>query len=344
MDVRIRMYGSGRILGASRKTRRFGGVRSRSVGALGVGARPKDLDNFVELVGNRSTIKGNPSLALRPEIWSNITYRDNAFDLAMTAAFRAVMGAVAGWQSKKPFLPSKSGQSYEGLIEVAQALQWGKGSEAFEDAVIEVLARFPRQPQLLQNNKISMELLGFLTPRLFAFLVGPSKVQEWKRDDGSVWKSEVKIEKCRFLTKSNCAGMCVGLCQRPTQRFFNEVAGLPMAMEPNFDDCSCTMTWGKTPKPKEEDPAGLQACFEWCPSKPAQPQSQSLSQPLPRDDDGEIDLEAVIDSELGREQTGSRSDSCTGGIGVDVGTETSGSSSRNRAMSSSSVCPRMSRL
>mmetsp|Transcript_17828 Transcript_17828/g.29551 ORF Transcript_17828/g.29551 Transcript_17828/m.29551 type:complete len:386 (-) Transcript_17828:145-1302(-) len=240
---------------------------------------------------SRSVLNGMASQTCteRPEVWDNGTYVDNAFDLAMTAAFRVVMGTVAEWQSEKPFLPTKPGQSYEGLVEVAQALQSGKGVAAFESNVIEILDRFPRSPQLLQNNKLSMELLALLTPRLFAFLVGPSKVEPWSREDGATWESAVRIEKCRFLTETGCAGMCVGLCQRPTQRFFNEVAGLPMAMEPNFDDCSCVMTWGKAPLPRDEDPAGKQPCFQWCPtaaipdssaSTPSSADGESISAPV----------------------------------------------------------------
>eukprot|EP00471_Norrisiella_sphaerica_P006943 CAMPEP_0184491004 /NCGR_PEP_ID=MMETSP0113_2-20130426/19411_1 /TAXON_ID=91329 /ORGANISM="Norrisiella sphaerica, Strain BC52" /LENGTH=548 /DNA_ID=CAMNT_0026875171 /DNA_START=193 /DNA_END=1839 /DNA_ORIENTATION=+ len=238
-----------------------------------------DTDEFAEIVRKIGDINLREK-PLRPLVWNNGTYEDNLFDLGMTAAFRLVMGSVAEWQSSKSFMPTYPGESYDGLVEVAQALQYGKGPSAFEAAVIQILDRFPRHPQMLQDNKVSMELLGFLTPILFAFLVGPSKVESWKREeDGSTWQSKVKIQKCRFLTQTGCAGMCVGLCQRPTQRFFNEVAGIPLAMEPNFDDCSCTMTWGKKPVSRQEDPAGKQGCFTWCPTAPSstsmQPKSQS---------------------------------------------------------------------
>eukprot|EP00466_Bigelowiella_natans_P003139 jgi/Bigna1/70835/fgenesh1_pg.13_\ len=177
--------------------------------------------------------------------------------------YSVVMGTVAEWQSEKPFLPTKPGQSYEGLVEVAQALQSGKGVAAFESNVIEILDRFPR--------------------RLFAFLVGPSKVEPWSREDGATWESAVRIEKCRFLTETGCAGMCVGLCQRPTQRFFNEVAGLPMAME---------------------DPAGKQPCFQWCPTA-AIPDSSAST---PSSADGES-ISAPVGSQQLQQQHEQQSDS-----------------------------------
>lgn len=35
-------------------------------------------------------------------------------------------------------------------------------------------------------------------------------------------------------------------------------------MEPNFEDFSCTMTFGKRPPPLEEDPVSQQPCLATC--------------------------------------------------------------------------------
>ena len=40
-----------------------------------------------------------------------------------------------------------------------------------------------------------------------------------------------------------------------TQAFFTEQLGMPLAMEPNFEDYSCEMVFGRVPPPPEEDPA-----------------------------------------------------------------------------------------
>jgi hypothetical protein len=39
--------------------------------------------------------------------------------------------------------------------------------------------------------------------------------------------------------------MCIGLCKGPTEAFFNHELGLPVSLLPNFEDGSCTMTWGE---------------------------------------------------------------------------------------------------
>ena len=39
------------------------------------------------------------------------------------------------------------------------------------------------------------------------------------------------------------------------QAFFTEQLGMPLAMEPNFEDYSCEMVFGRVPPPPEEDPA-----------------------------------------------------------------------------------------
>lgn len=47
----------------------------------------------------------------------------------------------------------------------------------------------------------------------------------------------------------------------PTQSFFTDRVGLPLTMNPNFEDLSCEMLFGKTPPPLEEDEAFMQPCF-----------------------------------------------------------------------------------
>ena len=49
--------------------------------------------------------------------------------------------------------------------------------------------------------------------------------------------------------------------QVPTQNFFTDKVGLPLTMNPNFDDLSCEMLFGTSPPPLEEDEAYMQPCF-----------------------------------------------------------------------------------
>lgn len=40
-----------------------------------------------------------------------------------------------------------------------------------------------------------------------------------------VWKSMVKVERCRYLEASKCKGTCMNLCKLPTEAFFQEELG-----------------------------------------------------------------------------------------------------------------------
>jgi hypothetical protein len=187
---------------------------------------------------------------------------DGPFGLVMIGAFRLAMGRMSGWQSPLRYVGGERGESYRGLVEVSRRL-FASSREETVDRVVGVLRQFPTQPQLLGDNRPSAELLGVLTPPLFRFLVGPSKTEAWAHPSGKEWRSRVVIEQCRFLTSSGCKGMCVGLCKQPTERFFNDKLGLPLSMEPNFDDGSCTMTWGERPLADSMAESDLR-CFKEC--------------------------------------------------------------------------------
>lgn len=52
--------------------------------------------------------------------------------------------------------------------------------------------------------------------------------------------------------------------QVPTQTFFTESFGMPLYMEPNFEDLSCNMIFGQMPPTLENDPVTTQPCFSSC--------------------------------------------------------------------------------
>jgi Beta-carotene isomerase D27-like, C-terminal len=60
--------------------------------------------------------------------------------------------------------------------------------------------------------------------------------------------------------------MCINLCKMPTQTFFTEQLGMPLTMNPNFEDYSCEMIFGQQPPPLAEDQASMQPCIVACPS------------------------------------------------------------------------------
>jgi hypothetical protein len=61
------------------------------------------------------------------------------------------------------------------------------------------------------------------------WLMGPSRMAS----DGS---ATVEIERCRYLEESGCVGTCMNSCKRATEGFFIESMGLPVYIEPNFED------------------------------------------------------------------------------------------------------------
>ena len=192
---------------------------------------------------------------------------DGPYSLVMIGLFRLAFGAALN------STPTKEGwfdaeESYGGLVTQARTLyQTLPSAAARKQTVADLLGAFPSEPQLLGNNRLSMEALAQLTSRLFPFLVGSCHVEAWEDREESAdaptpWRSKVVIERCRFLEASSCKGMCVGLCKEPSEAFFGSI-GLPLSMVPNLEDGSCEMTWGRTPLETDLDGANL-ACFSAC--------------------------------------------------------------------------------
>lgn len=64
-----------------------------------------------------------------------------------------------------------------------------------------------------------------------------------------------------FCTIVTCCRLLTHVLQIPTQSFFTNDFGLPLTMNPNFDDLSCDMIFGQAPPPLEEDPVYTRSCF-----------------------------------------------------------------------------------
>jgi len=56
------------------------------------------------------------------------------------------------------------------------------------------------------------------------------------------------------------------MCKVPTQRFFDEKWGVPLAMEPNFETGSCQLRFGVEPVDLEDDLTIPSGCLGRCPS------------------------------------------------------------------------------
>lgn len=194
------------------------------------------------------------------------TYKDSFTDLVFINGCRQAFGRVAGWQSPRSW---KDG--YEGMVEVSHALARNRNAAAQQAAV---LKGFPKVPnwfrKLFPYSDWGAELNARITPLFFSWLVGPCEVVEVTMNDKTL-KSGVQIEKCRYLETSGCTGLCVNSCKMPTQYFFTTELGMPLTMEPNFEDMSCLMIFGQKPPAPEDDVVFKQkCCTSTCPtSNPA---------------------------------------------------------------------------
>lgn len=182
-------------------------------------------------------------------------YNDGPFAKAGIEIFRRLMRPDIGWQSPR--------SGYDGLIEECRMLMARKGPEEQHRVVAKSLnAMFvsPHGPQFFRKHfSDKPEMNAKITPLVFSWLVGPCETN--RPEEGGYG---VLIEKCRFLEESGCKGMCVNMCQQPTQKYFTSTLGLPVRMTPNYDDMSCQMTFGVPPLPPHEDEALSGECLENC--------------------------------------------------------------------------------
>lgn len=160
-----------------------------------------------------------------------------------------------GWRSRR--------EGYTGFVEECRMLLARKGPAAQQRIVfhtLNTLFQAPHGPRVFRKWFASRPgINAAITPQFFAWLVGPCSNN--RPEEGGYG---VLIEKCRFLDESGCKGLCVNMCQQPTQRYFTEVLGLPVRMTPNYEDKSCQMTFGVVPLPIEDDPAVTGDCLTDC--------------------------------------------------------------------------------
>ncbi|KAH6813913.1 beta-carotene isomerase D27 [Perilla frutescens var. frutescens] len=194
-------------------------------------------------------------------------YSPGIIDDIFLNVFRGKMAQDIGWDSEKP--------GYDGLIDVAHRIMVGRSnSEATEAAVRILRSLFP--PWLLElykilvspiaGGKVASVMVARVTALSCQWLMGTCTVNSVDMPDGSSWPSGVFVEKCKYLEESKCAGVCINTCKLPTQTFFNEYMGVPLVMEPDFNDYSCQFKFGVNPPPPEDDTALKEPCLQICPN------------------------------------------------------------------------------
>lgn len=197
-----------------------------------------------------------------------VPYTPGPLDDIFLKIFRGKMSEEVGWDSSKP--------GYDGLVDIAKRLllQYRTGEET-ERATVRVLRSLfpswllPLFKQLvapLGDGKPAAMLCAQVTLATCQWLMGKCTINEVELADGSKIPSGVRVQKCKYLDETKCAGICIHTCKLPTQAFMYGDMGVRLLMEPNYDDFSCQFNFGVDPPPAAEDPALKTPCLAVCPT------------------------------------------------------------------------------
>lgn len=160
---------------------------------------------------------------------------------------------------------------YEDFVRVSKEILRGRSTQEQHALVRRVLLSLvpPGVPAackaLFRPTQWAAEVNAAVASWGFFWLVGDSELRSQGVEVAPgvlrEQKSVVHIKKCRYLEASGCVGLCVNMCKVPTQSFFTNDFGMPLTMNPNFEDLSCEMVFGQVPPPLEQDPVYTQSCF-----------------------------------------------------------------------------------
>lgn len=225
--------------------------------SIGVGGRAKERAMNV-----RSRIAEESGIPA--PMGQKTKYEDSWFDIAFMKLFQMKMEQITGKKSEL--------EGFEGFVDTSKLVMSGRSPNEQRQAVAKVLSSIlpPNAPdtfrKLFPPTKWSAEINAAITVPFFQWLVGPCQLKEVEIN-GQKQMSGVQITKCRYLEQSGCVGMCVNMCKLPTQDFFTDQFGLPLTMNPNFEDMSCEMIFGQLPPSLEEDSSLNQPCYSGiCPT------------------------------------------------------------------------------
>ncbi|MEM1369700.1 MAG: beta-carotene isomerase domain-containing protein [Cyanobacteria bacterium P01_H01_bin.15] len=163
---------------------------------------------------------------------------------------------------------------YDGFVDLSLRIMRGRSAAQQQQVVGRVLRSLVPAPVLwsirtfFSPTQTVCELNAWFATQMFEWLVGPCEVQsvEVQNPDNTARQqnSLVKIKKCRYLEATDCVGQCINLCKMPTQEFFTKEFGIPVTMNPNFEDYSCDMIFGQNPPTLADDKAGQNPCLQTC--------------------------------------------------------------------------------
>jgi len=165
--------------------------------------------------------------------------------------------------------------SWEGFMAAAEAVAQGRPPGEQHRLIAGVLESImpPFVPPFLRwafrPSPFVCWVNALIAQRFFAWLVGPCDIVEVEapapggRPGETVRQmSGLKIERCRYLDETRCAGRCLNICKIPTQKFIGEQLGVPVYLKPDYEDLSCEMCFGVPPPELADDPAVRQSCLQ----------------------------------------------------------------------------------
>ncbi|MCO5610795.1 hypothetical protein L7F22_065036 [Adiantum nelumboides] len=195
------------------------------------------------------------------------TYSPTPLDTIFLQLFRNKMAQEAGWDSPK--------LGYDGLIEISKYLfKKSKDRTEAEASSVRILrSLFP--PLLLPlfkaliaplfGGKAAAVLTARVTQTTCQWLMGSCSINSVELQDGTLLESGVLVERCKYLEESKCAGICIHTCKLPSQTFITDYMGVPLTMEPNFEDLSCQFKFGVAAPARKDDESLKTPCLEVCP-------------------------------------------------------------------------------
>jgi len=212
---------------------------------------------------------------------ADVIYRDSPIDRLFILLFTRKMARASKTQTQL--------KGYDGIVDLSHQIMQGRSVAQQQQAVASILHSLVPAPVLafiraaFSPTKLVCELNAWFASQMFEWLVGPCRVEsaEVSTTNGTVvQKSAVHIEKCRYLERSGCVGMCVNMCKLPTQSFFTEQFGIPLTMTPDFETLSCSMVFGQPPS-LEPESAYTHPCFDDCPTASASAACHQVQQSNP---------------------------------------------------------------
>ena len=202
----------------------------------------------------------NAAELLRPPPSLETPPPPSIIDDAALAAFR--------WQLQQQTGCTREEPGFEGMLNELRDYQAShtvsEQTELSYDVMVALVGPIPWLVKIIASKQDwAPGVLAWFTRLLLPFLVGEMTLTQ--REAGDTAAGGVLVHRCKVLDESGCAGLCLNMCKRPTEKFFADEWGVPLHMQPNFETHECSLAFGVVPLPAESDPSIPQGCLTGCP-------------------------------------------------------------------------------